>query len=185
MSLADMHELHRPIVESIELDLRLVAQVRNDVATELSAIRRLEAVGEELDEADEEARAQSVIWDHLDRLARRRSLNNEPTLTPSVEEAVSRRVKADLFGLGGFEEFLFDPTVENVFVIGFDRVFVNRAGRHESNMVRPVAESDEAVIQLINRWASRLGRTERRFDVVQPSPRPTASGGLRCTPSWK
>lgn len=154
--------------EVIQLDLQLVARVRNDVAAELSALRRMEAVEDELSEADEEARAHSVIWKHLDRLARDRSLNNEPTLVPAVEEAIARRVRADLFGLGGFEDYIFDPTVENIFVNGHDRVFVNRSGATHTEAVGPIAESDEAVVQLINRWASRLGRTERRFDVANP-----------------
>jgi len=156
------------MAEVTHLDLQLVAEVRNEVAAELSAIRRLETVGDELNEADEEARAQSVIWDSLDQLARRRNLDNEPTLSPRLEEAVARRVKADLFGLGGFEDYIFDPTVENIFVNGHDRVFVNRSGAEHTERVGPIAESDEAVVQLINRWASRLGRTERRFDVANP-----------------
>jgi len=155
-------------IEAIHLDLQLVAEVRNAVAAELSAIRRQEAIADELNEADEEARAQSIIWDQLDQIARRRSLNNEPTLNPYIEEAVARRVKADLFGLGGFEDYINDPLVENIFVNGHDRVFVNRKGAVHTEQVGPIAESDAAVIQLINRWASRLGRTERRFDVANP-----------------
>jgi len=154
--------------EVVQLDLQLVAEVRNLVAAELSAIRRQEAIADELSDADEEARAQSIIWDQLDQLARRRNLNNQSTLSPLVEEAVARRVKADLFGLGGFEDYIHDPNVENIFVNGHDRVFVNRKGAHHTEQVGPIAESDAAVIQLINRWASRLGRTERRFDVANP-----------------
>ena len=154
--------------EAVRLDLKLVAEVRNDVATELSSIRRLESIEDELSEADEEARAQSVIWEHLDRLARRRSVDGVAPLAPHVEEAVARRVKADLFGLGGFEDYINDPMVENIFVNGHDKVFINRAGEAQPEQVGPIAESDEAVVQLVNRWASRLGRTERRFDVANP-----------------
>jgi Flp pilus assembly CpaF family ATPase len=89
-------------------------------------------------------------------------------LSPAVEEAVARRVRADLFGLGGFEDYIFDPSVENIFVNGHDQVFVNRSGAAKIERVGPIAESDDAVVQLINRWASRLGRTERRFDVANP-----------------
>ena len=164
-----MSVLELPLTEEqVRLDLKLVAEVRNDVAAELSTIRRLEAVEDELSGADEEARAQSVIWNHLDRLARRRSIDGVAALAPHIEEAVARRVKADLFGLGGFEDYINDPTVENIFVNGHDRVFINRAGEAQPEQVGPIAESDEAVVQLVNRWASRLGRTERRFDVANP-----------------
>jgi len=154
--------------QTVHLDLQLVADIRNAVAAELSAVRRQEAVAEELNEADEQARAQAIIWEQLDQLARRRSVHNEPTLSPYVEEAVARRVKADLFGLGGFEDYIHDPNVENIFVNGHDRVFINRKGAVHTEQVEPIAESDAAVVQLINRWASRLGRTERRFDVANP-----------------
>lgn len=154
--------------EVIQLDLQLVAQIRNDVAAELSALRRMETVEDELTSDDEEARAHSVIWKHLDLHARERSLRNQMPLSPAVEEAVARRVRADLFGLGGFEDYIFDPSVENIFVNGHDQVFVNRSGAAKIERVGPIAESDDAVVQLINRWASRLGRTERRFDVANP-----------------
>ncbi len=166
MTVLEMYPAVEP--EPVRLDLQLVAEVRNDVAAELSAVRRNEAAGEELSEADEEARAQSIIWDNLDRLARQRSVNGLAPLTPELEEAIARRVKADLFGLGGFEDYLHDPNVENIFVNGHDRVFINRKGAEKVQQVGPIAESDEAVVQLVNRWASRLGRTERRFDVANP-----------------
>lgn len=154
--------------QPIQLDLRIVAEVRNAVATELSAVRRLDAVGDELNDADEEARAQSIIWEQLDLLARRRSVNGLAPMSPAVEEQIARRVRADLFGLGGFEDYVYDPEVENIFVNGCDRVFVNKSGASAPERVGPIAESDEAVVQLINRWASRVGRTERRFDVANP-----------------
>jgi len=153
--------------------------VRTAVATELSNIRRHEAIGEELSDADEEARAQTIIWEQLDQMARRRNVTGEAALAPEIEEAVARRVKADLFGLGGFEDYIFDPMVENIFVNGHDRVFVNRKGAVHTEQVGPIAESDEAVIQLINRWAARLGRTERRFDVANPRLDMRLPGGHR------
>jgi len=168
-----------PASAVIQLDLALVAEIRNAVATELSAIRRQETIAEELSDADEEARAQSIIWEQLDQLARRRNLNGQQSLTPQIEEAVARRVKADLFGLGGFEDYVFDPMVENIFVNGHDRVFVNRKGAAHTEQVGPIAESDQAVIQLINRWAARLGRTERRFDVANPRLDMRLPGGHR------
>lgn len=163
-----MSVLHiEPPQQSVPLDLRLVAQVRDGVAAELSAIRRRESVDDELTAADEQARAHSIIWQQLDEIARVRSVRGHQPLTQVAEESIARRVHADLFGLGGFEDYVTDPTVENIFVNGCDRVFVNRSGGIVEP-VPPIAESDAAVVELINRWASRLGRTERRFDVANP-----------------
>jgi pilus assembly protein CpaF len=162
------------------LDLELIARIREEAASEISDIRRNDpAFVGDVDLADEAARAEPIIWQCLDSYARQRTAANEAILDLEAEEAVFRRVKADLFGLGGFEEFLFDPTVENVFVIGCDRVFVNRSGQQECEMVPPVAESDEALVELVNRWSSRLGRTERRFDVSNPRVDLRLPGGFR------
>jgi len=85
-----------PASAVIQLDLALVAEIRNAVATELSAIRRQETIAEELSDADEEARAQSIIWEQLDQLARRRNLNGQQSLTPQIEEAVARRATSSI-----------------------------------------------------------------------------------------
>lgn len=163
------------------LDLALVGRVKNSVAAQLSEWRRTEAitVGMAIDDRDEVARAQAFIWSELDVLARERTAAGQPPLAEEAEEAVARRVRADLFGLGGLEELVFDPTVEDVFVNGCDRVFVARAGEDGAQPVGPVAESDDALIELVNRWAARLGRTERRFDVANPRVDLHLPGGFR------
>lgn len=167
----------------IELDLALVAQIREETAAEITEARRRDRsagpAGTVIDEADEAARSEAVIWRRLDVHARRLESEGQPVLDLDVEEAVFRRVRADLFGLGGFEEYLTDPTVENIFVNGCDRVFVNRSGRAAPDRVPPIAESDQALIELINRWSSRLGRTERRFDVSNPRVDLRLPGGYR------
>lgn len=163
----------------IILDLDLVAEVRQDVASELAALRREEAAGDELSLVHEAARAETIIWKHLDALARRRSIDGLDQLLPLAEEATARRVHADLFGLGGFEDYIHDPTIENIFVNGCDRVFVNRTGGSGPEEVPPIAESDEAIVELINRWAARLGRTERRFDLANPRLDLRLPGGQR------
>lgn len=163
----------------IPLDLEMVALVRNAVAIELSDLRRGEVVGEELEEEDEIARAEPIIWARLDELARERALSSLPAIADDQELALFARVKADLFGLGGFEVYLNDPTVENIFVNGANRVFVSRAGAEEPVRGLPIAESDDALIDLINRWAARLGRTERRFDTSNPKLDMRLPGGYR------
>jgi len=163
----------------IGLDLETVALVRNDVAIELSDLRRSEAVGEELEQDDEIARAEPIIWARLDELARERALSSLPPIADDQELALFARVKADLFGLGGFEVYLNDPTVENIFVNGANRVFVSRSGAEGPTRGLPIAESDDALIDLINRWAARLGRTERRFDTSNPRLDMRLPGGYR------
>ncbi len=169
-----------PARDDRPLDLELVALIREEVATDISDLRQAEGTtAGELEPADEAARAEAVIWRRLDAFARRRAVENQPILDVAEEEAMFRRIKADLFGLGGFEDHLFDPTVENIFVNGCDEVFVSRAGAPAPEQVAPIAESDDALVELINRWSSRLGRTERRFDISNPRVDLRLPGGFR------
>jgi len=162
------------------LDLTVVAEVREQVALDLSEILRRETTfDEQNEEVDDEARAEPIIWNRIDELARTRTEAGAAEMSEEDELVLFRRVRADLFGLGGFEDYLDDPDVENIFVNGYDKVFVDRAGAREPVRMPPIAESDEAVVQLINRWASRLGRTERRFDVANPRLDLRLPGGYR------
>lgn len=161
------------------LDLSLIANIRESVASELAEIRRLETVDDGTDERSEQARAEALIWNRLDELAQQRAASGQLQLSVEQEELYFKRIKAELFGLGGFEDYLFDPTVENIFVNGCDRVFVSRSGAESPDIVPPIAESDQALIDLVNRWAARLGRTERRFDVSNPRLDLRLPGGFR------
>ena len=165
---------HNPVV-----DLSLVAELRERVANELSEARRADIGGDVVDDETERAKAEALIWRELDQLAQQRASAGEQPLTVDDEEAVFRRIRAELFGLGGFEDYLYDPTVENIFVNGCDRVFVQRSGQEVADAVPPIAESDQALIDLVNRWAARLGRTERRFDVSNPRLDLRLPGGFR------
>ncbi len=161
------------------LDLALVARVRDLVTDELSERRRERdrALGP-ADESVEAAWAEQRSWQELGEVARTRMERMEPPLPEAVEQAVVERVIADLYGLGGFEPLVADPSVEDIFVNGADRVFVSRIGG-QVEPVDAVAESDEALIELVNRWASRLGRTERRFDMANPRVNLKLPGGFR------
>ncbi len=177
-SLAELDGEQAVRPQSQAIDLSIIAEIREQVASEISEARRND--GDNLVEEEEEiARTEPIIWRFLDAHARSVIAAGGPAPTVQEEEAIFRRVKAELFGLGGFETYLFDPTVENVFVNGCDKVFVNRSGAFEPEAMPPIAESDQALVELVNRWAARLGRTERRFDVSNPRLDMRLPGGFR------
>jgi len=171
-----IHNLKMP---APTVDLAIVAEIREAVAAELSERLRLESLDTTAEALDDEARAEPIIWQQIDNLARERGDAGYAELTEDQELAMFRRVRDDLFGLGGFEDFLSDPTIENIFVNGYDKVFVDRSGGFDIERMAPIAESDDALVQLINRWAARLGRTERRFDVANPRLDLRLPGGYR------
>lgn len=74
----------------------------------------------------------------------------------------SRRVKTAVFdailGLGRFQPLVDDPDVENIAAFGHDRVILAKADGSEVPGP-PVAESNEDLIEDIQRLATRYGRT--------------------------
>ncbi|MDQ4037419.1 MAG: Flp pilus assembly complex ATPase component TadA, partial [Actinomycetota bacterium] len=155
--------------------------VKDAVAGVLSERRRAQASMPRGPASDEEeaAEAEVLIWEELDQIARKRTNGKVDPLDQIVEQRIMERVRADLFGLGGFEPYLADETIEDIFVNGCDRVFVTRVGGGQVDRVDQIAESDDALIELINRWAARKGRTERRFDVANPRLNLKLPGGFR------
>lgn len=99
------------------LDLAVVAEVTEAVATVLSERRRRSPGprGAGTDE-HEAAEAEVLIWDELNERARSRTLEKREPLDPADEQRIMERVRANLFGLGGFEPYLADETVEDIFV---------------------------------------------------------------------
>ena len=154
--------------------------VRAHVAQQLSERRSAAELSGDavLSPPEEMELAEHLIWDALDQVARQRLASGMEPLGADHEESVCDRVLAELFGLGGFDLLLADESIEDIFVNGCDDVIVSRTdGRRDP--VAPVAESDEALVDLINGWAAKLGRTERRFDAGCPRLDLRLPGGFR------
>jgi pilus assembly protein CpaF len=84
-----------------------------------------------------------------------------------TEELVVREVLAALFGLGPLQQFIDDPSVENIDVNGCERVFLSYADG-TSELTGPAADSDEELVATLRSVAARCGLSERRFDAAQP-----------------
>lgn len=173
-------EAVRPVaVPSGAVDSAL-GQVRAAVAAELSDRRRITQIeaGSPLAEEDEKRLAESLVWNELDLIARQRATSGETAFDASTEEVILERVLAELFGLGAVEYLLDDETIEDIFINGCDNVIVSRSSGVRERVGR-IAETDEALIELLNTWAARLGRTERRFDTANPRLDLKLPGGFR------
>jgi Flp pilus assembly CpaF family ATPase len=158
----------------------VASTLRSRVAESLAERRRAVADegGSPLSGQDEQALAETLVWAELNELARQRSSRGLASLSVHDEEQLAARILADLFGLGGIEDLLADDSIEDIFVNGADDVIVARVdGRRER--VAPVAGSDDELIELVNTWAARLGRTERRFDQANPRLDLRLPGGQR------
>ena len=84
-------------------------------------------------------------------------------LSFAERERLSREILDEIFGLGPLEPLLKDPTISDILVNRFDKVYVERAGRLEATAF---SFKDTAhLMQIIDRIVSRVGR---RVDESSP-----------------
>jgi pilus assembly protein CpaF len=151
------------------VDHALVKLLRQEVGDRLAQQRRADAAGgvAPMTPEDERQFARAVIAQVLEDLARREIAQGRTPLTAEEEEAVAAGVHAALFGVGRLQPLLDDPDIENVDVNGCDNVFVSYAdGREE--VVEPVADSDEELVELIQILGAYSGLSSRPFDTANP-----------------
>jgi Flp pilus assembly CpaF family ATPase len=150
-------------------DPQLVRTLRAQVADRLNQQRRNDEVmgRAPMSAEDERQFARSLIIQVLEDHARAEiSLGRTPP-SAEEEEVVASAIHAALFGVGRLQPLLQNPDVENIDINGCDRVFVGYAdGREE--MVDPVAESDEELVELIQILAASVGLASRPFDTANP-----------------
>jgi pilus assembly protein CpaF len=85
------------------------------------------------------------------------------SLSHPEKQQLLREVLDEIFGLGPLEEFLRDRTISDILVNGAHQVYIERAGRLIRTDVH--FKSDEHVLQVIQRIATRVGR---RIDESSP-----------------
>ena len=147
------------------LDNSLVRSLAELVADVLADERLRNDSGSAAPTAAEELElARSTVRAELARLSAKRPYDAWP---PLDEEALISEVIARVLGLGGLESLLADPDVSDIHVRGSDSVWVKlRDGRREPRA--PIVESDDELVSLIRRAATRFSRTEKRFDAGTP-----------------
>jgi len=94
----------------------------------------------------------------------RNSISSEAIPLSLLErDNLSREILDEIFGLGPLEPLLKDPTVSDILVNRFDRVYIERAGKIE---LTPLSFKDNIhLMQIIERIVSRVGR---RVDESSP-----------------
>lgn len=102
-----------------------------------------------------------AIDEEITRVAERHLADGSP-LHPAEEQELRQRLDDSLTGLGPLQPFLDDPSVEEVWINGPDKVFVAREGVNEHT---DCYLSPELVRDLVERM---LRPTGRRIDVSQP-----------------
>src|ERR1019366_4452296 len=94
----------------------------------------------------------------------RSSVNSEAVpLSFAEREQLSREILDEIFGLGPLEPLLKDPTISDILVNRFDRVYIERAGKLEIPGLS--FKDNQHLMQIIDRIVSRIGR---RVDESSP-----------------
>ena len=94
----------------------------------------------------------------------RNTVNSEAVpLSFAERERLAREILDEIFGLGPLEPLLKDPTISDILVNRFNRVYVERAGKLEATGLS--FKDDAHLMQIIDRIVSRVGR---RVDESSP-----------------
>jgi pilus assembly protein CpaF len=94
----------------------------------------------------------------------RNTVNSEAVpLSFAERERLAREILDEIFGLGPLEPLLKDPSVSDILVNRFDRVYVERAGKLEPTGL--TFKDNQHLMQIIDRIVSRVGR---RVDESSP-----------------
>ena len=111
--------------------------------------------------------ARTAVHAELLRLAATRRAEGRSVLTIFDESAISSAAIAQVLGLGRLQPLLEDDEISDIHVRGSCRVWVKlRNGQRETR--DPIVDTDEELVELIRRAATRLSRQERRFDAGTP-----------------
>jgi pilus assembly protein CpaF len=94
----------------------------------------------------------------------RNAVNSEAVpLSFAERERLAREILDEIFGLGPLEPLLKDPTVSDILVNRYNKVYVERAGKLEPTGLS--FKDDAHLMQIIDRIVSRIGR---RVDESSP-----------------
>ena len=150
-------------------DRPLVMQLARNVGEALAAdeIEREASGRSRLAPEDARQLAASLTAGELDRLASDRLARGADLLHADDELALFGAVMASVVGLGRIQPYLDSPDVSDIHIRGCDSVWLKL---HDGSRVpgEPVADSDDELIELVRLVATRMGRSERRFDAANP-----------------
>jgi Flp pilus assembly CpaF family ATPase len=107
------------------------------------------------------ALVQHVVGDYESNLV---ESGSEP-LTWEERQDLVEALEARLFGAGSLQALLDDENVENIDINGFQHVYVEYANGTTAK-VRPIAGSDEELVETIQTLAAHEGLSARAFDVA-------------------
>lgn len=116
---------------------------------------------------DEREYARDRIVRQLDAYATQQLSRGNTPLSVEAESELVEAVLAKVLGLGRIQPLLDEPSINDIHIRGNAPVWV-KLTNGQRRQTSPVADTDEELVELIRMAATRMGRTERRFDAGNP-----------------
>ena len=148
-----------------KLSVVIAERIGNELAEEHVRVRRVGGVPWSTDE--ELLFAQTVAMNESIRLSNSLVSDGRIALSTAEQELLTSMAVAQVLGLGRLQLLMDDEEISDIHVKGCSPVWVKmRNGTREQRP--PIVDSDDELVDLIRRAATRLGRAERRFDSASP-----------------
>jgi Flp pilus assembly CpaF family ATPase len=163
-----------------KVDFEAVRVLRGQIGEALTRWLKTqdEATQEEID-AEREQIAVEIVARYADTMRR-----GGTPLTGDDEYGLLVAVRADMVGLGRLQSLLTDDTVEEVHILGCDRVRITRRNG-VIDQGDPIADSDEEMVEVLQILARRAGSTERSLSTSQPILDLQLPGGERLAATYQ
>lgn len=163
------------------VDYTVVKQLQAQVAGELTRRRaKRESDGlAPLSDADERQLALSVINAQVAEYMRQQTRAGYAPPDASVDLQLAAAVDAAIYGAGELQELLDDDEIENININGADQVWITYADGRGTVLGRPVAASDEELIEIVQNLAAYSSMTARPWTPTHPVLNLRLPGGAR------
>ena len=153
------------------LDYQLVRRLQEQAADLLTAERtaRKTAGRSELSSDDEQQLALSLIDAVVGRHMQQELAAGRDLPDVSHDQRLADAVYAAMYQAGELQELLEDDLVEDIDINGADEVWVTYADERRTVRGRPVAASDEDLVDLVQNLAAYAGLNARPFSIATPT----------------
>lgn len=163
------------------VDYAVVKAIQARVAARLTALRaERETAGQKpLPDADERQLALSVIQEQVAGHMRQAVRAGQVLPDSATDMRLVMAVDAAIYGAGELQELLDDTDIENIDINGADQVWITYADDRGRVLGRPVAASDEELIEIVQNLAAYSGVTARPWTPTHPVLNLRLPGGAR------
>jgi Flp pilus assembly CpaF family ATPase len=165
-----------PPAASNDVDWALVASLRAQASEQLSQMIASDRA--RLDRDAQQELGRSIVLDLIESAMADSANAGEGAWSPVRQHTTAQAVFDSLFRLGRLQPLVDDDRIENIIIVGYDRV---RLELIDGTVVEgpPVADSDQELIDFLVFLASRSEVNARSFSEAQPRLHLRLDGGAR------